>query len=291
MITFPLRKIFIPGKIIHFQKGNAIHKLAMIEVEEHIRHVRAMLDWLYGDNSTEIQRYAADFHDIGKKIELRDDFLAFLKGKGKKKAAQKQIDKETLKKDFYGEPVEITIDPEESAKAYTNFLLKAKAYSHIQVEKTFGSMQYRLDPPFGAHAAVVKTEDLPEKVAKRDHIASIIQLHHTFRPDRVIEAAAEHGEEVLHGLYRLIVCDHFASEWASYVVNTLEQNEQPEYRGKMRFAEVTVEKEGEPEMVERKGASVIGRISLKCNDKRLTLEVSYYLADFDFSESMKGTKS
>lgn len=274
-IPFPLRQIFVPGKIIPMARGNAIEQLALIEVEEHIRHVRVMLDWLYPNASENLKR-ATDWHDIGKKIDLRSDYAKELEVLSDRRDKRRRV----LADDFYGRTTRCSVTPDEAAKAYIQFL-EAKPNGHIQARKD----SYRLNPPFGFHASTVQPEDLPDEVENRDrdYLVNLIRLHHTFSPERLVEAAAEHDLEILHDLYRLIVADHFASEWATKVVNQIENVEGEGYRGEMRFAEKTVETEGEAQVVKREGNVVFGKIALRCETQQLTFNVNYYLQDFHFA--------
>ena len=272
-VPFPLRQIFIPGKIIQIQRENVIEQLALIEVEEHIRHVRVMLDWLYPDTSDNL-KMAADWHDIGKKINLRFDYVNELKVLNNRSDERRSI----LTDDFYGKTTECSVTPNEAAKAYVRFL-QSKQKEHI---KTQGN-GYRLNPPFGFHAATVQHTDFPTDLGDNDrnYIINLIHLHHVFSPDKLVEAAAEHGEDILKDLYQLIVADHFASEWATKVVHQLEGVEEKESNREWRFAEKTLNGE-DAQDIKRDGNVVFGQIILNCESQQLKLNVNYYLQDFRF---------
>ena len=274
-VPFPLRQIFVPGKIIPIIRGNAIKQLALIEVEEHIRHVQEMLDWLYPDASRNL-KMAAGWHDIGKKIDLWFDYANKLTVLSNHPDEHRRI----LTDDFYGRGVVDSVTPDESAEAYIEFLINPKK-KHIQAQR----WGYHLDPPFFRfHASTVQPDDLPKDLEDRDrsYIINLIRLHHAFSPERLVEAAADHGQEILDDLYKLIVADHFASEWATKVVNQIENVEGQEYHGEMRFAEKMVETEKKAPIVKRKGNVVFGQITLNCGAQQLTLNVNYYLQDFQF---------
>ncbi|RKU07570.1 hypothetical protein C6501_17545 [Candidatus Poribacteria bacterium] len=283
-VPFPLRQIFVPGKIIQIQNGNTIKQLALIEVEEHIRHVRVMLDWLYPDASENLKR-AADWHDIGKKIDLRFDYANKLETLNNRTDERRRI----LTDDFYGRATIESVTPDESAEAYLQFL-KAKPKEHIQTRID----GYRLQPPFGLHASTVQPEDLLNDLEprERDYLINLIRLHHTFSPERLVEAAADHGQKILDDLYKLIVADHFASEWATKVVHQLEKVEEKEFRREWRFAEKTLKAEGDVHEVKRDKNVVFGQITLNCESQQLTLNVNYYLQDFyyDGMQTMKRKK-
>ena len=273
-VPFPLGQIFVPGKIIQIPRESAIKQLALIEVEEHIHHVRVMLDWFYPDASDNL-KMAADWHDIGKKIDLRFDYANKLKVLSNHPDERRSI----LTDDFYGQTIECSVTPNEASKAYVRFL-QAKQKEHI---KNQGN-GYRLNPPFGFHAATVQHTDLPTDLGgdDRNYIINLIHLHHVFRPDRLVEAAAEHGEDILKDLYQLIVADHFASEWATEVVNQLEGVKRKDAFREWRFAEKTLKAAGDAEVVKRDGNVVFGQITLNCESQQLTFNVNYYLQDFHF---------
>jgi hypothetical protein len=288
-IPFPMGKLFVPGKIIQLKEGHIIKRLALIEVEEHVRHVRAMLDWLY-PAASERQQMLADLHDIGKKIDLRWSYARQFKDSLKQDSEGRR---RQLRADFLGQLDGTEITPSQAAEAYVAFL-KSETYRHVRTWRWDGGYNYRLDSPFGGfHASTVRLNDLPDDLAEqeRTYILEVIRLHHTFRPDRLIEVAAEYGEDVLHDLYRLIVCDHLGSEWAGRLVDILEGNEVAVYKGGMRFAEFVVEAEGEPRVVKRDGPAVTGQVHLGCGNKRLALDVHYYLVDFYFDGSKMAQQS
>lgn len=273
IVPFPLRQIFVPGKIISIVRGNAIEQFALIEVEEHIRHVQMILDWLYPEDTSENLKKAAEWHDIGKKIDLRFDYANELKVLSNHSDERRRI----LTDDFYGRAIVNSIGPNEAAKAYVKFLENSQK-KHIRAQRG----GYRLDPPFGFHASTVQSDDLPKDLEDNDrsYIINLIHLHHTFSPERLVEAAADHGQEILDDLYKLIVADHFASEWTTKVVNQIENVEEQEYRGEMRFAEKVVETKKKAQVVKREGNVVFGQITLNCESRQLTLNVNYYLQDF-----------
>ena len=264
--------------------GTPLNSLPLIEVEEHIRHVREMLDWLYPDASDNL-KMAADWHDIGKKIDLRFDYVNGLKVLNNRSDERRSI----LTDDFYGKTIECSVTPDEAAKAYVRFL-QTKQKEHIKPQIN----GYRLNPPFGFHAATVQHTDLPKNLGDNDrnYIINLIRLHHNFSPERLVEAAADHGQEILDDLYKLIVADHFASEWATKVVNQIENVEGQQYRGEMRFAEKIVETEKKAQIVKREGNVVFGQITLNCESQQLTFNVNYYLQDFyyDGTQTMQRKK-
>lgn len=273
-VPFPLGQIFVPGKIIQIPRENAIEQLALIEVEEHIRHVRVMLDWLYPDASDNL-KMAADWHDIGKKIDLWPDYANKLNVLSNHPDGRRHV----LTDDFYGRETVDSVTPYESAEAYIEFLINPQK-KHIRSQR----WGYHLDPPFfGFHASTVQHNDLPKDLEDSDqnYIINLIHLHHRFSPEQLVEAAADHGEDMLKDLYQLIVADHFASEWATNVVHQLEGVDEKESNREWRFAEKTLNGE-DAQDIKRDGNVVFGQITLNCESQQLKLNVNYYLQDFHF---------
>ena len=160
------------------------------------------------------------------------------------------------------------------------------------------AVRYQLDPPFGNHAASVERDDLQDiPDDKGDYIHSLIQLHHNFQVDKLVAAAAQHGEDIIADLYRLMTADQEGSRWAEYVVQKLEYGmEGPQ--SKFGFSEFAIEAISEPGEVSRDGKKVQGQVTLKAIRRRdlgeRTLKVDYYVSDCDLSKftsaKKKGTR-
>jgi len=225
-IPNPNPRIFVPGKIIQVRGQEnplIVIKLVLLSVEEHIRHVVEMLEWLYPD-ATPTQKIGARLHDVGKKVGARGDFL-----RGHK------FTEEMLRSDFFGIQGDSYLSPHDSGQKYLAF---AQDNRHRRLwpiwdeAKRLQDVRMDLDPPFGNHAADATEKDvcpykdgssnLEHNSEARDYILNLIRLHHSFQPDRIIDACAQHGEGMVVGLYRLIVADHMGSRWAEYVVQNLE---------------------------------------------------------------------
>jgi hypothetical protein len=224
----PNPAIFVPGKIIQIRSKDSplsLEKLAFISVEDHIQHVTAMHQWLC-PLGTAVQVAGAILHDVGKKVGARKDFLGGLR-------AGVQV----LRDDFYGRPIgNVTLPPEKSAERYLEFIRMDVRRMHLwPVRDDAGQIQdIRLDlaAPFGNHAADATEDDLrpfqgtgldlEDDHEVRDYVLSLVHLHHSFRPDRIIGACARHGDRFVADLYHLIVADHMGSRWAEFVVQQLE---------------------------------------------------------------------
>lgn len=241
--------LFVPGKIIQVrsqEKPGLVSQLVLISVEEHIGHVVTMLEWLWPSIS-ERERAAARLHDIRKKVGARWEFIKGL-----------NIGADKLRDDFYAERDSISaLSPAEAAQRYVAF---AQSGDHRRFWPTVDKQDFRLDldPPFGKHAAEVSEQDLlpyrggaldlQNDSQSRNYILSLIRLHHSFQPDRIIDACAEYGDELVRDLYRLIVADHEGSRWAEYVVQYLEKGyEQPDRQDIFGDVAVTASAEPKPE--------------------------------------------
>lgn len=189
-----------------------------------------MLEWLFPDATAE-QRAGARLHDVHKKVGARYDFF---RDCGFKRTPTT----EELRDDFYGSgKSQFALSPDDAARGFLNFAQDPK-WSRRRLWPVraddggdIGEVRMDLDPPFGNHAADALEDDLlpyrdgPFVIegmpARCDYILSLVRLHHSFRPDRIIGACAQHGEDLARDLYRLIVADHVGSRWAEYVVQQL----------------------------------------------------------------------
>lgn len=271
-MTVPNAKpaIFVPGKVIQVRSQETprvVRKLVLISVEEHITHVVEMLEWLW-PNISERQLAAARLHDIGKKVGARFEFLKGLK-----------LSPDKLRADFYGQrDSAAALSPADAKQRYLAF---AQSGAHRRLWPTMDAEDFRmdLDPPFGNHAADVSEDDLllyrhgsldfQAESPCRAYVLNLIRLHHSFQPDRIIAACAQHGDELVRDLYRLIVADHAGSRWAEYVVQYLEGgSEQPDRQD--FFGDVSVRASAEPKAEPERTSLRVGVVRLE--RQRLPLE-------------------
>lgn len=230
-IPNPHPKIFVPGKIIQVRNSEdplILSKLVFISVEEHVRHVVEMLKWLFPD-ATQEQRAGAALHDVHKKVGARYDFFHAC---GRKHAPPE----EDLRGDFYGDGNNcMGLAADEASQGFLKFAddpRRRRLWPVRGDDGTVSDVRLDLDPPFGNHAAEATEEDLlpyrdgsvvlAEAPAQRNYVLNLVRLHHSFQPDRIIGACAQHGDGIARDLYRLIVADHAGSRWAEYVVQQLE---------------------------------------------------------------------
>ncbi|MEW5980218.1 MAG: hypothetical protein AB1898_30860 [Acidobacteriota bacterium] len=237
-IPNPHPKIFVPGKIIQVRSVSdplILTKLVLVSVEEHVRHVVEMLEWLFPD-TTEVQHAGAVLHDVHKKVGTRYEFFHAC---GRKPAPSE----EDLLLDFYGNgQVSMSLSARDASRGFLELARdprRRRLWPFRRDDGSVSEVRVDLDPPFGNHAAEATEEDLlpyrdgsvvlAEAPAQRDYVLNLVRLHHSFRPNRIIGACAQHGDGIARDLYRLIVADHAGSRWAEYVVQQLEGGlEKPE---------------------------------------------------------------
>lgn len=241
-------RIFVPGKVIQIRDGQnplVVSKLAFVSVEEHVRHVAEMLEWLFPDASAE-QRAAARLHDVHKKVGARFDFL-------RECGFNRAPTSDQLLADFYGNGKDQpTLSPGDAAQAFLKFVRgpgRMRLWPVRAGDASVKEVRLDLDAPFGNHAADATEGDLlpytdgsftiEDASVRCSYILNLVRLHHSFQPDRMISACAEHGEQLARDLYRLIVADHAGSRWAEYVVQQLEQGaerpDQTDFFGDVRI--------------------------------------------------------
>jgi hypothetical protein len=236
VVPNPYPGIFVPAKIIQVRSVDdplVLSKLVLISVEEHVRHVVEMLEWLFPD-ATAVQRAGAALHDVHKKVGARGDFL---------RLSGVRSTEERLRTDFFGNGgPRAVLAPHDAANGYLTFIQDRQRFRLWPVRLDDGNMsevRVDLDPPFGNHAADATEDDLlpysdgslvlAESPTRCDYVLNLVRLHHSFQPDRIIGACARHGDGIARDLYRLIVADHAGSQWAEYVVQQLEGGlEKPE---------------------------------------------------------------
>lgn len=289
-------KLFTIGKIIQIRTDpEKVNRLAFVETEEHLRHAHEIAQWLYPNIGSELGR-AAKEHDVGKKVYLLPDFV---RHRGKR---DPRLTWEKLRSDFYGEYEGEAFRVEEAIARYLEFIKDPKHVKPSVIRRNseddtspVEQVRYKLDPPFGNHAASVELADLREESnSDLGYVHTLIQLHHNFQVEKLVAAGAQYGDDVVKDLYRLITTDHEASRWAEYVVQKLEGGEEPP-QGKFGFSEFDVEIVEEPQATARNGMHVQGQVKLRAKRRpdlrEWVLTVDYYTSDCDVSFNMfKPTK-
>lgn len=290
----PIGNLFVPGKVIPIRHGSTIEHIAFIEVQEHVRHVKAIMDFLY-PHADEKLRSAACCHDIGKKFLNNSYSLALQEiiGKNRKNLTKR----EQQLKDYWGQQVNGEITPTEAFLAFLDYSLKTgeggsklhlKIWTHKDnLETTDETVRYsyKFDPPFSHHHAMdVGGKDLLQGPAdvNQQYLLEMVHLHHSFQIDKIVEAAAEYGDAIITDLHHLMVCDHFGSQCAEQVVQFLENGEVFEWNSGMRFAEFEIIIKENILQIKREEPHIHGQITLVHDSRSLDLDVHYFVFDFHF---------
>ncbi len=262
----PAPRIPLPGKVVGIVEGEALKKIALISVEEHVYNCAAFLGFV-SLNENKILEDALLLHDIGKKL-FRDRRIYLNHGEGSLKRWGRNDVQETLKRDYTSTmrpdlegQVSEKVDFSSVMDAFLGFIgLKKegmkksaegiKAYPVREDPQDSKSpvafASYSLDRPFGNHAAPIKVEHLPEGLENRERLASLIRLHHGFSVSKVVPEAAE-WEAFPNILYSLMTLDHLGSSWAERLVLLEEGGSKREFEGGVDFGEIESWMESEPE--------------------------------------------
>ncbi len=263
----------VPGKVVPVVEGEVLKKVVLISVEEHVDNCAAFLGFVSPEADSSLTD-ALLFHDIGKKLfrvrtMYRDADSAAVKKWGWDLSQDRREDVvELLKRDYAAtmrpgleEPLLEEVEVSEVADAYLGFIgLKepgqkkaaegVKAYpvrtqpDNQKSPVVFAS--YRLDRPFGNHAAPVKAEHLPEGLEDRERLAGLIRLHHGFEVSKIVPQAAV-WEDFPKVLYTLMTMDHLGSSWAERLVLLEEDGSKRAFEGGVDFGEIESWMENYPE--------------------------------------------
>jgi hypothetical protein len=250
-------KIPLPGKVVGVVEGEVLKKIALISVEEHVYNCAAFLRFV-SPSENKILEDALLFHDIGKKL-FRDRRIYLDHGEGSLKRWGRKDAEKILKRDYTAtmcpelqEQVSEEVDFSRVMVAFLRFLGLKKEGSKNSAEgiKAYPVREdpqdskspvvfasYRLDRPFGNHAAPIKVEHLPEGLRDRERLASLIRLHHGFSVSKVVPEAAE-WEPFPNVLYSLMTLDHLGSSWAERLVLLEEGGSKREFEGGVDFGEI-----------------------------------------------------
>lgn len=250
-------KIPLPGKVVGVVEGEVLKKIALISVEEHVYNCAAFLRFV-SPSENKILEDALLFHDIGKKL-FRDRRMYLDHGEGSLKRWSRNDAEEILKRDYtatmYPELQKKVSEEEDFSQVMATFLrflgLKKdgsknsakgiKAYPVREDPQDSKSpvvfASYRLDRPFGNHAAPIKAEHLPEGLQDRERLASLIRLHHGFSVSKVVPEAAE-WQAFPNILYSLMTLDRLGSHWAERLVLLEEGGSKQEFEGGVDFGEI-----------------------------------------------------
>jgi hypothetical protein len=259
-------RIPLPGKVVGIVEGEALKKIALISVEEHVYNCAAFLRFVSPEENR-ILEDALLFHDIGKKL-FRDHRIYLNHGEGSLKRWGRNDVREILKRDYTATMrpdlegrVSEEVDFSRVMDAFLGFigLKKEGAKKSAEGIKAYlvredpqdpkspvAFASYSLDRPFGNHAAPIKVDHLPEGLENRERLAGLIRLHHGFSVSKVVPEAAE-WEAFPKILYSLMTLDHLGSSWAERLVLLKEGGSKREFEGSVDFGEIESWMGSEPE--------------------------------------------
>lgn len=271
-------RVPLPGKVVSVVEGEVLKKVVLISVEEHVDNCATFLDFV-SPEADSILTDALLFHDIGKKLfraraMYRDAGNAAVRKWGWDSSRDEREDVvELLKRDYAAtmrlgleEPIPEEVEVSEVADAYLGFVgLKepgqrraaegVKAYPVRDQPDDQKSpvvlASYRLDRPFGNHAAPIKSEHLPGALGDESYLkqlAGLIRLHHGFQVSKIVPEAAV-WEGFPRVLYTLMTMDHLGSSWAERLVLLEEGGSKRAFEGGVDFGEIESWMENDPESV------------------------------------------
>jgi hypothetical protein len=262
----PTPRIPLPGKVVGIVEGETLKKIALISVEEHVYNCAAFLGFVSPDEN-KILEDALLFHDIGKKL-FRERRIYLDHGEGSLKRWGRNDVQETLNRDYTAtmrpdleERISEEVDVSSVMDAFLGFIGLKKEGTKKSAEgirafpvredpqdpkSPVAFASYRLDRPFGNHAAPIKVEHLPEGLENRARLAGLIRLHHGFSVSKIVPEAAE-WEAFPNILYLLMTLDHLGSSWAERLVLLEEGGSKREFEGGVDFGEIESWMEDAPE--------------------------------------------
>jgi hypothetical protein len=306
-------RVPLPGKVIAVVEDKVLKKVVLISVEEHVANCAAFLGFVAPDPAPTLTD-ALLFHDVGKKLFrtrgiYRNARNAALRKWGYDASLDGREDVvELLKRDYAAtmspglvEPLSEEVVVSEVADAYLDFVglggdkrEKAaeggvKAYP-IRVrpedqKSPVVAASYRLDRPFGNHAAPIKAEHLPEGLRDRERLAGLIRLHHGFQVSKIIPEAAV-WESFPETLYALMTLDHLGSSWAERLVLLEEGGEKRHFAGGVDFGEIESWMEGSPKAGTNpdgtKTASAEVHLRHRSGDDIVLFSVTYFAREVNY---------
>ncbi|MCL6438907.1 MAG: hypothetical protein K6T51_09875 [Rubrobacteraceae bacterium] len=306
----PAPRIPLPGKIVPVVEGKTLRKVAFISVEEHVRNCAAFLDFVSpGENG--VLKDALLFHDIGKKL-FRIGKI-YRGGRFGRWASDRPIEGvedplELLKQDYtaamrpdIAEPIKETATFDDVATAYLDYVglgekrgkKAARGVTAYPVREDpedpkseVVAASYRLDRPFGNHAAPIGEHHLPEALEKKGLLAALIRQHHSFQVSNIIDEMHEH-ENFDRLLYDLMTMDHLGSAWAERLILSEEGGSKKDFPPGVDFGEVESSREGEPAISNNQDGTKTARARLCLsahgkNKEKIDFTVTYFVKEVNY---------
>lgn len=303
-------KIPLPGKIVGIVEGKTLKKIAFISVEEHVSNCAAFFEFVSPERE-EVLRDALLFHDIGKKLlriggiytdtPLKKWAYDTSFGGGEDRLTLLKRDYTATMRPDLVEPLGESASFPEVTAAYLGYVGLAerqgkKAAGRITTypvrkdptdpKSEVVSANYRLDRPFGNHAAPIKEHHLPEALKEKRLLAALIRQHHSFQVANIIPEV-EQREDFDRLLYDLMTMDHLGSAWAERLILSEEGGSKRDFPPGVDFGEVESRLEGEPTISENSDGTktVSTKLSLNAYEREETtilFSVTYFVEEVDY---------
>lgn len=303
-------RIPLPGKIVGVVKGKTLEKVAFISVEEHVSNCAAFFGFVSPEREDAL-RDALLFHDIGKKLlriggiyretPLKKWAYDTSFGGGEDRLALLKRDYTATMRPDLSEPIDESAGFSEVAAAYLDYVglgekrgkKAAWGITAYPVRKDptdpkseVVAASYRLERPFGNHAAPIQEHHLPEGLEEKRLLAALIRQHHSFQVANIIPEV-ERREDFDRLLYDLMTMDHLGSAWAERLILSEEGGFKKDFPPGVDFGEVESEMDGEPTVSENPDGTKTATAKLRLNaygkeEKPLSFSVTYFLEEVDY---------
>lgn len=303
-------RIPLPGKIVGVVEGKTLKKVAFISVEEHVSNCAAFFGFVSPEKE-EVLRDALLFHDIGKKLLrvagiYRDTPLkkwAFDRpfGNGEDRQALLKRDYTATMRPDLAEPIDESASFQEVVAAYLGYvglstqrgMKAARGIMAYPVRKDPAdpksevvAANYRLDRPFGNHAAPIQEHHLPEALEEKSLIAALIRQHHSFQVPNIIPEV-EKWEKFDQLLYDLMTMDHLGSSWAERLILSEEGGSRRDFPPGVDFGEVVSDQEEETTISNNPDGTKTATAKLRLNayardEETIPFSVTYFVEEVDY---------
>lgn len=303
-------RVPLPGKIVGIVEGKTLKKVAFISVEEHVSNCAAFFEFVSPEKE-EVLRDALLFHDIGKKLlRVRDIYkdtplknwafdTSFDGGKDRL-ALLKRDYTATMRPDL-AQPIDESAGFPEVAEAYLGYVGLAErqlkkaargitAYpvrrDPVDPKSEVVVANYRLERPFGNHAAPIQEHHLPEALKEKRLLAALIRQHHSFQVSNIIPEV-ERRENFDRLLYDLMTMDHLGSFWAERLILSEEGGFKKDFPPSVDFGEVESKLEEDPTVSENPDGTKTTSAELHLNaydreEKMLSFSITYFVEEVDY---------
>ncbi len=306
----PAPRIPLPGKIVAVVEGKTLKKVVFISVEEHVHNCAAFLDFVStGDG--DILKDALLFHDIGKKLFRVGEIYrggplgkwAFDKplGGGEDRGELLKRDYTAAMRPDIAEPIEDSASFADVAAAYLGYVgldekRGKKAAGGVTAypvredpadpKSEVVAANYRLERPFGNHAAPIAEHHLPEALEEKSLLAALIRQHHSFQVSSIIEEMGDH-DEFDRLLYDLMTMDHLGSSWAERLILAEEEGFKKDFPPGVDFGEVESLSDGGHTVSENPDGTRTARARLRLNahgsdEAEIDFTVTYFVEEVDY---------